>query len=66
VLPRVRYGMTYLLIRDVVGSVSGSVGQEGYQDCLRATRYKRGHGLAITKDSIILNEPKSNPPYSSP
>jgi hypothetical protein len=39
--PLFRYGMTCLLIRDVVGSVACSVVREGYLDYLRAARCKR-------------------------
>jgi hypothetical protein len=46
VSPYVGYGMTCLLIRGVVGSVSCSVVWGGYRDYLRAARCKRGHGTA--------------------
>jgi hypothetical protein len=46
VSPCVRYGMTCLLIRNIVGSVSCSVVREGYKNFLRAAGCKRGHGTS--------------------
>jgi hypothetical protein len=43
--PHVRYGMTCLLIRNTMGSVSCWVVWKGYQDYMRAARCKRGHGI---------------------
>jgi hypothetical protein len=66
---RVRYGMTCLLIRDALKSVSCLVLQEGYQDYLRAARCKRGCSTMNCPGNLsnarVLRLPKQSRTYDS-
>jgi hypothetical protein len=54
VSPRVQYGMSCLLIRDVVGSVPCSDEWEVAWSFSQPTWCKRGHGTATTLGNLII------------